>query len=247
MGRPHALHCGCLTVALPGARGERPSPQGCPSALVVIGDEVLVLWAPRPQGPLQPVPSQPRGPIGRPARAGPPFFRMAPTAPSFFSVCFLFIRPSVLLSARYRKTRHYTNVVCCEVLSAEMSKMGRYTNVVCCKLKILHLERNPGPSVAPNSFSGERTAFTLSFLFLFFLTLHCVAPRVGVRDSQSKLCCVAPRVGVRDSQSTLCCVAPRVGVRDSQSKLCCVAPRVGVRDSQSTLCCVAPRVGVRDS
>ena len=44
------------------------------------------------------------------------------------------------------------------------------------------------------------------------------------------LCCVAPRVGVRDSQSTLCCMAPRVGVRDSQSTLCCVAPRVGVRD-----------------
>ena len=31
---------------------------------------------------------------------------------------------------------------------------------------------------------------------------------------ESTLCCVAPRVGVRDSQSTLCCVAPRVGVRD---------------------------------
>ena len=71
-----------------------------------------------------------------------------------------------------------------------------------------------------------------------------MAPRVGVRDSQSTLFCVAPRVGVRDSQSTLCCVAPRVGVRDSQSTLFCVAPRVGVRDSQSTLFCVAPRVGV---
>ena len=31
---------------------------------------------------------------------------------------------------------------------------------------------------------------------------------------ESTLCCVAPRVGVRDSQSTLFCVAPRVGVRD---------------------------------
>ena len=50
--------------------------------------------------------------------------------------------------------------------------------------------------------------------------------------------CVAPRVGVRDSQSTLCCVAPRVEVRDSQSTLCRVAPRVGVRGSQSTLCCL---------
>ena len=35
--------------------------------------------------------------------------------PPFFSVCFLFIKSSVLLSARYRKTRRYTNVVCCEV------------------------------------------------------------------------------------------------------------------------------------
>ena len=48
-------------------------------------------------------------------------------APPFFSVCFLFIKPSVLLSARYRKTRRYTNVVRCEVLSAEMSKTGHYT------------------------------------------------------------------------------------------------------------------------
>ena len=46
------------------------------------------------------------------------------------------------------------------------------------------------------------------------------------------LCCVAPRVGIRDSQSTLCCVAPRVGVRDAQYTLCCVAPQVEVRDSQ---------------
>ena len=41
------------------------------------------------------------------------------------------------------------------------------------------------------------------------------------------LCCVAPPVGVRDSQSTLFCVAPQVGVRDSQSTLFCVAPRDG--------------------
>ena len=40
-----------------------------------------------------------------------------------------------------------------------------------------------------------------------------MAPRVGVRDSQSTLFCVAFRVGVRDSQSTLFGVAPRVGVR----------------------------------
>ena len=56
------------------------------------------------------------------------------------------------------------------------------------------------------------------------------------------LCCVAPRVGVRDSQSTLCFVAPGVGVRDSQSTLCCVTPQVGVRDLQSTLCCVVGEV-----
>ena len=62
----------------------------------------------------------------------PLFFAWRQRCPPFFSVCFLFIRPSVLLSARYRKTRRYTNVVCCEVLSAEMSKTGRYSNVVCC-------------------------------------------------------------------------------------------------------------------
>ena len=49
-----------------------------------------------------------------------------------------------------------------------MSKTGRYTNVVCSWLKILHSAQNPGPSVARNSFWGERTAFILSFLFLFF-------------------------------------------------------------------------------
>ena len=67
----------------------------------------------------------------------------------------------------------------------------------------------------------------------------CVAPRVGVRNSQSTLFCVAPQVGVGDSQSTRFCVAPRFGVKDSHSTLCCVAPRVAVRDSQSTHCCVA--------
>ena len=54
-------------------------------------------------------------------------------------------------------------------------KTGRYRNVVCCKVKILHSEQNPGPSVAPNSFWGERSAFFLSFLFLF-PTLCYVAP-----------------------------------------------------------------------
>ena len=81
--------------------------------------------------------------LGIAPTAPPIFFCMAPTAPPFFYVCFLFIKPSMLLSARYRKTRRYTNVVCCEVLSAEMSKTGRYTNVVCCELKILHSEQTP--------------------------------------------------------------------------------------------------------
>ena len=125
---------------------------------------------------------------------------MPPTPPPF-PCYFVFIKPPVPLSARYRKRRRYTNVVCCEVLSVEMSKTGRYTNVVCGYLKILHSEQNPGPSVAPHSFWGARTAFILSFLFLL-PTVCCVAPRVGVRDSQSTLCCVAPGVGVRDSQST---------------------------------------------
>ena len=59
---------------------------------------------------------------------------------------------------------------------AEITKTGRYTNVVCCAVKILHSEQNPGPSVAPNSFRGERdTAFFLPFLFLF-PALCCVAP-----------------------------------------------------------------------
>ena len=57
---------------------------------------------------------------------------------------------------------------------AEISKTGCYTNVVCCAVNILHSEQNSGPSAAPNSFWGERTAFFLSFLFLF-PTLCCVA------------------------------------------------------------------------
>ena len=55
----------------------------------------------------------------------------------------------------------------------EMSKTGRYTNVVCCKVKILHSEQNPGPSVAPNSFWGEHTAFFLSF-FLVSIFSHAL-------------------------------------------------------------------------
>ena len=40
----------------------------------------------------------------------------------FFSVCFLFIKPSMLLSTRYCKTRRYTNVICCEVKTCIQSK-----------------------------------------------------------------------------------------------------------------------------
>ena len=69
------------------------------------------------------------------------------------------------------KTRRYTNVVCCEVLSS-----GRLTtNVICCEVKILHSEQNPGPSAAPNSFRGERTAFFLSF-FVVSLSHFVVWP-----------------------------------------------------------------------
>ena len=38
------------------------------------------------------------------------------------------LQHELLLSARFRKTRRYTNVVCCEVLSARISKTGRCTN-----------------------------------------------------------------------------------------------------------------------
>ena len=91
----------------------------------------LFLWLPiTPRGPGG---AAGPGPCMRHPPAPPPpprIFRdsglgIAPTAPPFFNVCFLFIKPSMLLSARYRKTRRYTNVVCCEVLSAEMSKTGR--------------------------------------------------------------------------------------------------------------------------
>ena len=88
-------------------------------------------------------------------------------APFFLVYASFFIKPSMLLSAKYRKTRHCTNVVCCEVLLVEISKTGRYTNVVCCEVKVLHSEQNPGPSAAPNSFWGERgTAFFLSFFLV---------------------------------------------------------------------------------
>ena len=151
------------------------------------------------------------------APTAPPFFRMAPTAPPFFSV-----------SARFRKTRRYTNVVCCEVLSARIGKTGRYTNGLL-PPEDRAFGANPRPECSANFFLGRTHSFNLSFSFPRFvawpleLGLGTHNPRFGV----------APRVGVRDSQSTLFCVAPRVGVRDSQSTLCCVAPRVGVRDSQS--------------
>ena len=130
-----------------------------------------------------------------------PFFRMAPTAPPFFSV-----------SARFRKTRRYTNVVCCGVLSARIGKTGRYTNGLLPR-EDPAFGAKPRPECSANFFLGRTHSFNLSFSFPRFvawpleLGLGTHNPRFGV----------APRVGVRDSQSTLCCVAPQVGVRDSQS------------------------------
>ena len=91
----------------------------------------------------------------------PPSFRMPPAAPPFFSICFLFIKPSVLSGALYK----------CRLLRSafqrKFSKTGRYTNFVCCKMKILQWERNPGPSAAPISFRGGcGTTFFLSFFLV---------------------------------------------------------------------------------
>ena len=118
------------------------------------------------------------------------------------------------MSARFRKTRRYTNVICCEVLSTWISKTGRYTNGLLLP-EDPAFRAKPRPECSANFFLGRTHSFNLSFSFPRFvawpleLGLGTHNPRFGV----------APRVGVRDSQSTLCCVAPRVGVRDSQSTL----------------------------
>ena len=122
------------------------------------------------------------------APSAPPYFRMAATGPPFFSVCFFFIGPSMLLSARYCKTRRYTNVVCGEVLSAEMSKTAL------CKGHLLLAEAfraKPRPECSAKFFPG-RTHHVHSFCRVssFSHALLC-APGVGVRDSLSTLCCVA--------------------------------------------------------
>ena len=184
------------------------------------------------------------------------------------------LQHELLLSARFRKTRRYTNVVWCEVLSARISKTGCYTNG-------LLLPENPAfgakprPECSTNFFLGPTHSFKLSFSFPRFvawplelglgthnprfvpwpleLGLGTHNPRFVAWPLELGLGTHNPRFVVWPLELGLGThnprfgVAARVGVRDSQSTLCCVAPRVGVRDSQSMLCCVAPRVGVRDS
>ena len=58
----------------------------------------------------------------------------------------------------------------------QISKTRRYANVGCCEVKILHSERNPGPSARPNSFRGQRRYCVLSFLFLSFFPTLCRGP-----------------------------------------------------------------------
>ena len=137
------------------------------------------------------------------APTAPPFFRMAPTAAPLFSV-----------SARFRKTRHYTNVVCYEVLSPRIGKMERYTNCWLAR-EDLAFGAKPRPECSANFFLGRTHSFNLSFSLPRFvvwpleLGLETHNPRFGV----------ASRVGVRDSQSTLFCMAPRVGVKHSHALL----------------------------
>ena len=73
-------------------------------------------------------------------------------------------------------------------IPTEISERGRYTNLVWCEVKILHSKQNPGTNGAPILSGADVVlcSFFLSFLFLF-PTLCCVAPGVGVGDSQSTL------------------------------------------------------------
>ena len=50
-------------------------------------------------------------------------------------------------------------------------------------MNILHFERNPGPSVAPNDFL--RRLFCVFLILPLYLMLFWVAPEVGVRDSHA--------------------------------------------------------------
>ena len=78
------------------------------------------------------------------------------------------LQHELLLSARFRKTRRYTNVVCCEVLLAQTSKTGRYTNG-------LLLPEDPAFGAKPrracstNFFQGPTHSFKLSFSFPRFV------------------------------------------------------------------------------
>ena len=88
---------------------------------------------------------------------------MAPTAPPFFPHG-ANSAPFSSVSARFRKTRRYTNVVCCEVLSARIGKTGRYTN------GFLPPEdpafgAKPRPECSANFFLGRTHLFNLSLSF----------------------------------------------------------------------------------
>ena len=93
----------------------------------------------------------------------PLFFAWRRYRPPFFSVCFLFIKPSVLLSAKL--ARQCAIQMSLSAFQRRITKTGRYINVVCCEVKILHSEQNPGPSAAPNSFRGEPRYCVLSIAY----------------------------------------------------------------------------------
>ena len=142
--------------------------------------------------------------------------------------------PFSSVSARFRKTRRYTNVVCCEVLSARIGKTGRYTN------GLLPPEdpafgAKPRPECSANFFLGRTHSFNFSFSFPRFvawpleLGLGTHNPRFVAWPLELGLGTHNPRFFARPLELGLGTHNPRFGV----------APRVGVRDSQSTLCCVA--------
>ena len=151
------------------------------------GDRARSLYATPP--PPAPPPGFERYWAGHMAPTAPPFFPHGANGAPFSSV-----------SAKFRKTRRYTNVVCCEVLSVRIGKTGCYTN------GLLPPEdpafgAKPRPECSANFFLGRTHSFNLSFSFPRFvawpleLGLGTHNPRFGV----------APRVGVRDSQSTFRC------------------------------------------
>ena len=72
------------------------------------------------------------------------------------------------MSARFRKTRRYTNVVCCEVLSARIGKTGRYTNGLLLP-EDPAFGAQPRPECSANFFLGRTHSFNLSFSFPRFV------------------------------------------------------------------------------